>query len=35
VPDILLSGDLKKIDEWRLEQSIQRTRERRPGLESE
>lgn len=35
VPDILLSGDLKKIDEWRQEQSIQRTRERRPGLESE
>lgn len=32
VPDILLSGDPKKIEEWRYEQSIQRTRERRPGL---
>lgn len=32
VPEILLSGDPKKIDEWRLEQSIQRTRERRPDL---
>ena len=25
VPDILLSGDHKKIDEWRIEQSRQRT----------
>jgi tRNA (guanine37-N1)-methyltransferase len=32
VPDILLSGDHKKIDEWRLGQSLQRTRERRPDL---
>ncbi len=32
VPDILLSGDPKKIEEWRYEQSLQRTRERRPGL---
>jgi tRNA (guanine37-N1)-methyltransferase len=32
VPDILLSGDPKKIEEWRYEQSVQRTRERRPGL---
>jgi tRNA (guanine37-N1)-methyltransferase len=32
VPDILLSGDHKKIDEWRLAQSLQRTRERRPDL---
>ncbi len=32
VPDILLCGDPKKIDEWRHEQSLQRTRERRPGL---
>ena len=29
VPAILLSGDHKKVDEWRLEQSIIRTRERR------
>jgi tRNA (guanine37-N1)-methyltransferase len=32
VPDILLSGDPKKIDAWRYEQSLQRTRERRPDL---
>ncbi|MCD6013533.1 MAG: trmD [Flavipsychrobacter sp.] len=32
VPDILLSGDPKKVDEWRHEQSIKRTEERRPGL---
>ncbi|MEP7277842.1 MAG: tRNA (guanosine(37)-N1)-methyltransferase TrmD [Bacteroidota bacterium] len=32
VPDILLSGDPKKIEDWRYEQSLQRTRERRPGL---
>jgi tRNA (guanine37-N1)-methyltransferase len=32
VPDILLSGDLKKIDEWRMEQAIERTKARRPDL---
>ena len=32
VPDILLSGDPKKIDEWRNEQSVERTKNRRPGL---
>jgi tRNA (guanine37-N1)-methyltransferase len=32
VPDILLSGDPKKIDEWRHEQAIKRTSERRPDL---
>lgn len=32
VPDILLSGDLKKIEEWRHEQSLKRTQEKRPGL---
>ena len=32
VPDILLSGDPKKIDEWRHEQSLKRTQERRPDL---
>ena len=32
VPDILLSGDPKKIDDWRHEQSVQRTQERRPDL---
>ncbi len=35
VPDILMSGDHKKIDEWRLEQSMKRTKERRPGLNDE
>ncbi|RAU83693.1 tRNA (guanosine(37)-N1)-methyltransferase TrmD [Pontibacter arcticus] len=32
VPDILLSGDGPKIDEWRFEQAIERTRLRRPDL---
>ncbi len=32
VPDILLSGDLKKVDEWRYEQAMKRTEERRPDL---
>jgi tRNA (guanine37-N1)-methyltransferase len=32
VPDILLSGDPKKIEDWRYEQSVERTRERRPDL---
>jgi tRNA (guanine-N1)-methyltransferase len=32
VPDILLSGDPKKVDAWRHEQSLKRTAERRPGL---
>jgi tRNA (guanine37-N1)-methyltransferase len=32
VPDILLSGDLKKIEEWRYEQAVQRTEQRRPDL---
>jgi tRNA (guanine37-N1)-methyltransferase len=32
VPAILLSGDPKKIDEWRHEQSLLRTKERRPDL---
>lgn len=32
VPPVLLSGNQKKIDEWRLLQSVQRTRERRPDL---
>lgn len=32
VPDILLSGDHKKIDEWRSEESIKRTKEKRPDL---
>lgn len=32
VPDVLLSGHHKKIEEWRLKQSIKRTQERRPDL---
>ncbi|WP_166904112.1 tRNA (guanosine(37)-N1)-methyltransferase TrmD [Mycobacterium sp. DL440] len=32
VPDVLLSGDHAKIAAWRHEQSLQRTRERRPDL---
>lgn len=32
VPEILLSGNDKLIAEWRHEQSLQRTRERRPDL---
>ncbi len=32
VPDVLLSGDHKKVFEWRRQQSILRTKERRPDL---
>lgn len=32
VPDVLLSGDPKKIDDWRHEQALQRTQQRRPDL---
>jgi len=32
IPEILLSGDLKKVDEWRHEQALQRTAQRRPDL---
>ena len=32
VPDVLLSGDHKKIDEWRREESEKKTLERRPDL---
>lgn len=32
VPEILLSGDHAKVDAWRLEQSLLRTKERRPDL---
>jgi tRNA (guanine37-N1)-methyltransferase len=35
VPDILMSGDHKKIEEWRHDQSLQRTKEKRPDLLSE
>lgn len=32
VPEVLLSGDHKKIDEWRLEKSIEITKQKRPDL---
>lgn len=32
VPDVLLSGDHARIAAWRLQQSLERTRERRPDL---
>jgi tRNA (guanine37-N1)-methyltransferase len=32
VPDVLLSGDPKKIDDWRHEMAIDRTRQRRPDI---
>ncbi len=35
VPGVLMSGDHKKIEAWRYEQSLERTRARRPGLAGE
>lgn len=32
VPDVLLSGDHKKIEQWREEQAYKRTKDRRPDL---
>ncbi len=32
VPEVLLSGDHAKVAQWRLDQSIRRTKERRPDL---
>lgn len=32
VPDVLLSGHEAKIEEWRHEQAVERTRKRRPGM---
>lgn len=32
VPDVLLSGNHAKIEQWRYEQSIERTKQRRPHL---
>lgn len=32
VPDVLLSGHFQKIDEWRMEQSIKLTQDKRPDL---
>jgi tRNA (guanine37-N1)-methyltransferase len=35
VPEVLLSGDFKKIDKWREEQAFERTKSRRPDLLNE
>jgi tRNA (guanine37-N1)-methyltransferase len=35
VPDILMSGNHKLIEEWRHEQSVQRTKDKRPDLLNE
>lgn len=32
IPEVLISGDPKKVDTWRHEESLKRTAERRPGL---
>lgn len=32
VPEILLSGNFKKIDQWRMDKAIERTQLRRPNL---
>jgi tRNA (guanine37-N1)-methyltransferase len=32
VPEVLMTGNFAKIDEWRMEQAVQRTIERRPDL---
>ena len=32
VPDVLMSGNHKLIEEWRHDQAIQRTKDRRPDL---
>lgn len=32
VPEVLTSGDFKKIESWREEQALERTRKRRPDL---
>ena len=35
IPEILIQGDLKKVDEWRFEQSVARTKALRPDLLSD
>lgn len=32
VPEVLLSGHAQKIEDWRMEQALERTKERRPDL---
>src|SRR5688572_13090769 len=35
VPDVLLSGHEAKIEQWRMEKALERTKSRRPGLLSD
>lgn len=35
VPEVLMSGDHKKIEEWRYDQALQRTLEKRPDLQKD
>ncbi len=35
VPEVLMSGDHKKIEEWRYEQALKRTMEKRPDLQKD
>lgn len=35
VPEVLMSGDHQKIEDWRYEQALERTRQRRPDLMKE
>jgi len=35
VPSVLLSGNDKEIEKWRMEKALERTRDRRPGLLNE
>ncbi len=35
VPDVLLSGDPKKVEDWRHDEAVKRTSERRPDLLNE
>jgi len=32
VPEVLFSGDPKKIEKWRMEKSIESTKKKRPDL---
>ncbi|HTB07421.1 MAG TPA: tRNA (guanosine(37)-N1)-methyltransferase TrmD [Bacteroidia bacterium] len=32
VPDVLLSGDPKQVEDWRLNQAMERTKQRRPDI---
>lgn len=32
VPDVLLSGNEKQVEQWRFDKAVERTRERRPDL---